>query len=264
MTKRSIYICLLFFILATAVSFAAEGKQGVISGKWITKNDGPMTNAQVLLFDMAVGPPPSSDKYLRVPDVTTTVDNNGRFSIQVAEGSYYLVMRKRADEGTFGPPREGDLQFYSRDKNGKARLFVVIAGKETNIGTISEATVFKKQQPKHEKGMTAIEGTVTDEDGKPVEGVRVFVYTSPEMAGRPQYASEGTGKDGKYLINVNNKGTYYLKVRSHYGGGKPVGGEFMGGYGRPDAPSVVEVEKGEIKTGIDIITNRFAANRRPE
>lgn len=264
MTKKSIFYCLLLFLFATAVCVAAEGKQGTISGRWITKNNGPMTGAQVLLFNMAVGPPPASEKYLRVPDVTTTIDNDGKFSVQVAAGSYYLVMRKLAEEGAIGPPRDGDLQYYSRDKSGKARLFVVIAGKDTNIGTISEATVFKKQQPKYEKGMTAIEGIVTDEDNKPVEGVRVFVYTSPEMSGRPQYASEGTGKDGKYLINVNDKGTYYLKVRSHYGGGKPVSGEYMGGYGEPTAPAVVEVQKGEITSGINIKIKRFTVKGRPE
>lgn len=250
----------LFLFLATATVCSAEvAEKGILSGKWITKNNSPMTGAQVLLFNTAFGPPPASEKYLRVPDATSSIDNDGKFSVQVLAGSYYLVMRKRAEEGTVGPPIDGDLQYYSRDKNGRARLFVVNAGNETNIGTISEATVFKKQQTKYEAGMTAIEGTVTDEDGKPVEGVRVFVYTSPKMSGRPQYASEGTGNDGKYVINVNDKGTYYLKVRSHYGGGKPASGELMGGYGKSPSPAVAEVEKGDIKTGVDIIIKRFTA-----
>ncbi|MBC8017781.1 MAG: carboxypeptidase regulatory-like domain-containing protein [Verrucomicrobia bacterium] len=264
MIKKHIFFTLLLLILTTTLCFGAEAKQGTISGKWITKDNGPMTGAQVLLFNLAVGPPPSSDKFLRVPDVTTTIDVDGKFSVQVAAGRYYLVMRKRVEEGTFGPPRDGDLQFYSRDKKGMARLFVVKAGKETNLGTITEVTVFQKQQSKYEKGMTAIEGTVTGEDGQPVEGVRVFAYTSPEMKGRPQYASEGTGKDGKYLINVNKQGTYYLKARSHYGGGKPVKGEFMGGYGEPTAPAVVEVEKGTLRSGIDIKTRQFAEQGRPQ
>jgi len=264
MIRRYLTYCLLLFVFATSTCFAAEIKQGTISGKWITKNDGPMANAQVLLFDMAVGPPPASEKYLRVPDVTTSIDNEGKFSVQVPPGRYYLVMRKRADESTFGPPQDGDLQYYSRDNRGKAKLIIVKAGKETKIGTISEASVFKKRQTKYEIGMTAIEGTVTDEDGKPLEGLRVFVYISPEMVGKPQYASEGTGNDGKYLINVNNEGTYYLKVRSHYGGGKPVNGEFMGGYGTPDAPAVVNVKKGQIKSDINISIQKFVVRGKPE
>lgn len=264
MIKKNVILCMVLFLFATAACFADEDGQGSITGKWITKSNGPMTGAQVLLFNKAAGPPPSSDKFLRVPDIGTSIDSDGKFFARVSAGSYYLVMRKRANENTVGPPRDGDLQFYSRDKKGKARSFVVRSGRETDIGTISEATVFHKRQTKYEKGMTAIEGTVTDAQGMPVEGVRVFVYASPEMKGKPLYASEGTGSDGKYLINVNKKGMYYLKTRSHYGGGQPEAGEFMGGYGEPAAPAIVKVEKGEIRKGVDIKTNRFPGRGKQE
>ena len=257
MIKRLVFSSLFLLLLATTACFAGEGKQGYISGKWITKDIGPMSGAQVLLFNMAVGPPPASDKYLRVPEIKATIDSEGKFAVQVATGRYYLVMRRRADKGTVGPPHDGDLQFYSRDKEGKARSFVVKAGRDTDIGTISEATVFRKQPSKYVAGMTAIEGTVTNAEGVPVEGARVFAYVSPEMTGKPRYASDGTGKDGRYLIKVNNKGAYYLKVRNHYGGGKPVAGEFMGGYGEPTEPKIVKVKKGEIRNAVDIKTDRF-------
>lgn len=262
MINKSVFACLFLVLFATAVCFADEDKQGSIFGKWITKNNGPMTGAQVLLFNMAGGPPPSSDKFLRVPDATTTIDSDGKFSVRVAEGSYYLVMRKRAKDSTVGPPRDGDLHYYSRDKEDNAMPFIVKAGGETNIGTISEATVFRKQQTKYEKGMTAIEGTVTDAVGLPVEGVRVFLYSSPTMKGKPLYASEGTGADGKYLINVNKAGTYYLKARSHYGGGKPEAGEILGGYGKPTAPAIIDVQQGEIKKGVDIKADKFTGRGR--
>lgn len=255
---------LLLLLIAATLGFAGQTGQGTLSGKWITKSNGPMEGAQVLLFNLAVGPPPSSDKYLRVPDVTTTVDSEGVFSVQLPAGKYYLVMRKRADQSTFGPPKDGDLQYYSRDKNGRARQFTVSGGKSTNIGTITEATVFKKQVAVQEKGMSGIEGVVIDENEKPVEGVRVFAYTSPEMIGKPQYASEGTGPDGKFLINISQKGTYYLKVRNHYGGGKPTMGEFMGGYGRPEAPATVEVRKGKITPGIKIIIQQYTMKGSPQ
>lgn len=257
MIRNHILVALYLLLFATAVCFAEEVKQGSITGKWITKENGPMVGAQVLLFNLAVGPPPSSDKYLRVPDVTATIDSDGSFSALVAAGRYYLVMRKHNDGSTIGPPQDGDMQYYSRDKKGKARFFIVKSEGKTDIGTISEVSVFQKQKTKYVKGMTAIEGTVTNQDGVPIEGVRVFVYVNPEMTGKPQYASEGTGKDGKYYVNVIKKGTYYLKARSHYGGGMPDAGEFMGGYGKPKAPAIVKVEKGEIRKGIDIKTNRF-------
>lgn len=262
MIKQMLFSCLFLSLIAASGCLAGEVKQGSITGKWITKSDGAMSGAQVLLFNMAAGPPPASDKYLRIPDVTAIIDNDGKFSATVAAGRYYLVMRRHADGSTSGPPQDGDLQYYSRDNKGMARLFYVKAGAETDVGTISEATVFQKQPSKYEKGMTAIAGTVTDEAGIPVEGVRVFVYAKPEMKGKPLYASEGTGADGKYFVNVINKGTYYLKARSHYGGGLPAAGEYMGGYGKQAAPEIVKVNKGELRKGIDIKAKMFPGRKK--
>jgi len=257
MNIKGILFSAILLLFAATVCCADEDAHGTITGSWIVKNKGPMTGGQVLLFNKAGGPPPSSDKFLRIPDIGTTIDSDGRFFARVAAGSYYLVMRKRANENRLGPPQDGDLQFYSRDKKGKARVYVVKAGGTTDIGIISAAAVFKKRLLKPGKGMTGIEGTVTDEQGLPVEGVRVFAYVSPEMKGKPLYASEGTGRDGRYFININEKGTYYLKVRNNYGGGKPKEGEFMGGYGKPSAPEIVTVQKGEIKKAVDIQTKIF-------
>lgn len=258
------FVCLFVVLFATPICFAKEDKLGSIFGKWITDSNGPMTGAQVLLFDLAVAPPPSSDKYLRVPDAKTTIDNSGKFSVKIAAGRYHLVMRKRANGRLAGPPQDGDLHYYSRDKEGKAMPFIVIAGAETDLGTISEATVFKKRQLIYEKGMTAIEGTVINEKGLPVEGVQVLVYTSKEIQGKPKYVSESTDKEGKYLVFVASKGSYYLGARNHYGGGKPVNGEFMGGHGEITAPTAVEVIKGEITKGINITIQKFAVKGRPE
>ncbi len=255
-------IVLILFLTAT-VCFAEVPAKGSLSGAWITK-EGPMAGAQVLLFNATGGPPPASDKFLRIPDLKTTIDNSGQFTLPVAPGSYYLVMRKRTAGNTIGPPRDGDLQFYSRDQKGVASIFTVKSGKDTDIGTISDATVFNKKQAKFEKGMTAIEGTVTDENDLPFEGARVFAYESPEMKGKPLYASEATTKDGKYLIIVNTAGTYYLKVRNHYGGGKPTSGELMGGYGKSPSPSIAEVRNGTVAMGIDIKIKKFYAPGRPE
>lgn len=263
--KKNTFVCCIVLILMVAFcTIASAESSGVISGKWITRQYGPMTGGQVLVFNAENGPAPASNKFLRLPDAGTSIDGDGKFSVKVPAGKYYLVMRKRAIPDSAGPPEEGDPQYYARLKSGEPRAFTVTAGKITDIGTISTAEPFKKEKLLPKEGMTGIEGTVNDEQGQPVAGVRVFAYSSPEMLGRPLYASDATGADGKYFLNVNQQGTYYLKARTHYGGGKPAEGEFMGGYGKSGAPDSVVVEKGQIVKGIDLQGKRFSSKRKSE
>lgn len=260
MSKKLFCVLMLSVLLATAC-YAAGSEKGVISGRWITKEMGPMTGAQVLLFNAASGPAPSSDKHLRIPDAGTAVDGEGKFSAEITAGKYYLVMRKRVNPESAGPPENGDPQYYARLKNGQPKTFVVKSGKTTNIGTITKFEPFKREKTIAKKGMTGIEGAVTDEQGLPVVGIRVFAYSSPRVQGRPLYASDETGADGKYFLNVIHGGSYYLNVRTHYGGGKPADGEFMGGFGDDKVPDAVVVEKGKIKKGIDIKVTRLSRKK---
>ena len=263
MLHKSFCFCMLL-LLCSALCSAGEGGKGVITGKWITKNFGPMAGAQVLLFNAASGPAPSSDKHLRIPDAGTPVDSEGKFLLEVPAGKYYLVMRKRVNPVSAGPPEEGDPQYYARLKNGQAKTFVVKSGKTTDIGTIAVAEPFKRAQSATTIGLTGIEGTVMDEQGLPVAGVRVLAYSSPKVQGRPMFASDKTGADGRYFLSVTQQGAYYLRVRTHYGGGKPVEGEFMGVYGKPGAPGSMVVEKDKISRGVDISVEKYSARREAE
>lgn len=263
MNVRIILSLLLAITFLAGSAMGGEPNQtGILAGKWITKQHGPMSGAQVLLFNAANGPAPSSNKHLRIPDAGAAVDSKGRFSVELPAGKYYLVMRKRVNPESAGPPEEGDPQYYARLKNGQPKTFVVKAGKTTNIGTVAVAVPFKKETPISTEGLTGIEGTVTDENRAPVAGVRVLAYDSPGMMGRPLYASDKTGADGKYFLTVNGQGTYYLKVRTHYGGGKPAEGEFLGSYGKPGTPGAVAVEKGKISKDIDIQGGKFSEKAR--
>lgn len=256
MKSKMVGFFLMVFFCSVPFSFAGEG-HGVITGKWITTQYGPMTGGQVLLFDAAKGPAPASRKYLRLPDAGTAVDDDGKFSTDVPAGKYYLVMRKRVNQASAGPPEEGEPQYYARMKNGEPRLYTVKSGKTTNIGTIAEVYPYRREKVVVRDGMTGIEGVVTDEQGKPVAGVRVFAYESTEMRGMPRYASDVTGADGKYVLVLTSQGTYFLKARTHYGGGKPEEGEFMGTYGPSELPGPVAVENGKMNKNVDIRVIRF-------
>ncbi|HEY3307592.1 MAG TPA: carboxypeptidase-like regulatory domain-containing protein [Desulfuromonadaceae bacterium] len=264
MKKTSVVYCAIIVLFLAITNGAGAAPSGVLSGKWITKENGPMTGGQVLLFNVATGPAPASNKFLRIPDAGAAIDSEGKFSAGVPAGKYYLVMRKRLDPTSAGPPQEGDPQYYARLENGKPRAYTVKNGKTTDIGTVTVAEPFRREPLVTTNGLTGIEGTVTDDQGQPVAKVRAFAYSSPEMKGRPLYASAETGADGKYFLNVTKKGTYYLKVRTHYGGGKPEDGEFMGIYGKHGSPDTVTVESGKIRKEMDIQVTKMNIKRKKE
>ncbi|MBT0652309.1 carboxypeptidase-like regulatory domain-containing protein [Geomobilimonas luticola] len=249
---------LMVFLLcsvATAVG-AEDARTGTISGKMKIKNGGPLANGVVFFFNEASGPPPSPEKYWRVPDEIVGTDGEGNFKAVLLEGKYYLGASKRKSGQEVGPPQEGDYFLPAMEEKGVSKTFHVEKGKTADIGTIAEAIPFSRATVKTGSGITAIEGSITDAEGKPLERAMVFAFLTPAMVGKPLFVSERTGKDGKYLLRVNQGGDYYLKIRDVYGGGAPKVGEIMGGYGQ-DKPMPVTVKTGTTVKGIDIKGVRF-------
>ncbi len=247
----SILIC-----SAGTMAFAETPKAGSISGKVMVKSGVPMANGLVFIFSESSGAPPSFDKYWRVPDDVVKTDADGNFRAVLADGKYYIgaIKRKTADE--IGPLQEGDLflPFYA---DGVPVLYAVSSGSATDLGVVAGAQTFRKSILKTGDGVTAIEGVVTDSRGKPMENALVFAFTSPSMLGKPLFISEKTGMDGKYILRVYQGGSYYLKIRSSYGGGAMKSGEIMGSYGQ-EMPVAVAVKTGSITKGIDITGTTFS------
>ena len=257
--KRTVYLIISLSVLLLAVIARAEEgtTTGQITGSWITPKNGAMAGGLVLLFNEASGPPPAHERYWRVSDIKADIDKEGGFSAEVEAGNYYLAAIKRTKENEPGPPLDGDFYYLSRDANGAPRLYTVKNGEKTDVGTITEASPFKRASLKTADGITALEGTITGPEGKPVAGALVLAYLSPEMEGRPLFISDKTGADGKYLLRVSEGGDYYLKIRNVYGGGTPETGAIMGHYGT-GAPAAASVTTGAIRKGMDIKGTRFA------
>ena len=134
------------------------------------KDDVPMSGGRVFFFKDTSGPPPSQEKYWRVPDYIVDIDNNGRFSAVLSEGKYYLGAVKTISGEKIGPPKEGDIFYAGVDERGKQKTYIINQGQETDLGVITGAVPFKRSVVKFTDGITAIEGTVLDIEGKPVEG----------------------------------------------------------------------------------------------
>jgi hypothetical protein len=231
-------------------------KTGSISGQLLTTGGEPLAGGMVYFFDTTVGPPPAHEKYWRVPDFMKRLDNEGRFTIALPDGQYYMGGTWKPAGKPIGPPRDGDYFFISADDKGMPLTYNVRSNAPINLGKIARAVPFKSSTASYGKGITAIEGTVLDDEGKPVEGAFVFAFVSATKVGRPLFTSDPTGKDGKFILRVNDSGKYYLKVRSMYGGGPPVAGEIIGNYGEKE-PLAVSVQKGDRLTGLSIKVRKF-------
>jgi hypothetical protein len=253
---KFLFVIFSAFLICAAAS-AQEVKKGTITGQIMIKENGPMAGGMVFVFNDASGPPPSSDKYWRVPDTVVKIDAEGRFSTDLPAGKYYLGAKKAITGKDIGPPQDGDLFYAFSVEKGMPKTYEVEEGKRTDVGVITGATPFRKESVKFNDGITAIEGVIIDGENRPVQGALVFAFLTPSMVGRPLFASERTGQDGKYILRVYGGGSYYLRVRSIYGGGLPTAGEMVGAYGIKE-PVAVTVKSGEKVKDITIQVRRFS------
>jgi hypothetical protein len=224
-----------------------EIKTGTVTGLIAIKSIGPMMGGTVFFFNVASGPAPSATRYWRVPTDAFSMDENGRFTVTLPGGKYYMGAIERATGEALGPPREGDYFFISTDKKGRPKVHTVKADKMTDFGVLYGGASFSRATLA-KKGITSLEGTIRNERGDPVAELLVFAFSTPSTVGRPLFVSDRSDKDGKYLLRLSGGGKYYLRARANYGG-PPSTDELMGVFkgGKP-----VSVHTAAKRKGIDI------------
>lgn len=258
MIKYFIFL-LIFLTFNFATSFATEKTaMGTITGKILLKSGKALSNGKVYFFKEGSGPPPLQSKYWRTPDEIVETDAEGRFTMNLAEGRYYLSAIKKMTKDLIGPPVEGDYVYPDSrtDLPQDQSMYVVTKNQKTDVGVISEAVVYKKKTTNIEKNITAIEGTVVDSVGKPVAGAIAFAFLTSKIIGKPAFVSERTGDDGKYLLKVSQGGTYFIKIRTTLKGSHPEAGEVIGVFGK-DKPEALTLKTGEVLRGINIVGTAF-------
>jgi hypothetical protein len=147
----------------------------------------------------------------------------GTFRLRLPPGEYYLLARKRAKGGQFGPIEIGDYFNYYygnpvRIEPGKVR--------EVRIETITRLSMLEEGQAPAFRG---VRGTVTGPGKEPAAGIHVFAYRQPAMTGTPDYFSAPTGADGVFRLSLPDEGPYYLLAREAFGG-PAADGELYGKY----------------------------------
>jgi hypothetical protein len=245
-------VVILFLVsVAFADSVEPSGQvldAGTITGQFKIKNGGPLSGGQVVFYEATAGQP-HSDKYERTPDYVRLLDEDGRFSVDLPAGRYFIRAVKRLSGERIGPPKEGDYICRIVDEKMQPTEYRIESGKVLDIGTIAEAIPMSKKQTGRHVVSTAVEGVIFDTKGKPVAHVVVAAFLEPVAQSKPVFTSERTGRNGKYVLRLA-PGTYYLRARHASLGGPPQQGQIVGYYGK-EKPFPVAVKEGQVLKGID-------------
>lgn len=262
--KLSVLAALLVLLTASPPVFGTSSLPGApvsppptatITGRVLLPDRHPVTGI-VLLYDQASGPAPSPRNYWRVPDLISFTESDGRFALTVPAGTYYLMAAQKNPDNEVGPPQGKEHIYLHGDANWNPLPITVSAGSRVDLGTRT-ASLWTPEMVRRSGEITAVSGIVVDQEGKPVAKAAVFGYLSPGATGRPTFVSDRTGADGKYLLRVADGGTYFLKVRSVFGGGTPQQGEFLN-VTEEFEPTSVTVIKGRITGGVTLKVKKFS------
>lgn len=177
---------------------------------------------------------------------------DGSYLIDLVEGSYWLVARKRASGSDAGPLLPGDLQRVhpGNPATVAAGAFTVV---DLELEEMREL-MLSRAGPRGPTG-TGIRGRIVDAAGVPVAWVFAFAYAGEDMRRMPDFTSALTAADGRYVIHLPAGGRYRVGARAHIRE-KPAPGELFGLYGgAPD--HAVEVATGAFAEGVDIVLRPF-------
>ncbi|HDL53764.1 MAG TPA: carboxypeptidase regulatory-like domain-containing protein [Proteobacteria bacterium] len=183
----------------------------------------------------------------RGPGIATLpVGSGGRFRASVTPGEYFIIARKRARGGMYGPVEIGDyFNYYPGNP--------VEVGEGESVGLSIETVTRISQLEEGGSAIPTVEGRILDGDGSPVENVRVFAYPPGKVRGRPMFFSDPSGPDGRFVLPVPEAGAYSLAARQRFGG-PAASGEYHGlyeegapvevGISGPGEEITLKVEKG--------------------
>jgi hypothetical protein len=251
-SKRSILRAWILNVLACAILLLSgctgedvplqspDSAHGLLQGQITTPVDG------IYLYAYK----PGMDLYGPAFAVSEATGDDGRYQLQLPDGDYIVVARKRVSGDAVGPVMAGDSrsEFFNVTITGgvvelNLTAPVKIGDQRNFTGDIDET-------------QTGISGLILDSDGQPVEGARVHIYDHVQMSERPKFVSAKTGPDGRYQVFLPAGGTYYLAARDKFGG-PPKLGDLYGRYDQGTIePSAVVIREGEVLKNIDITVTK--------
>lgn len=179
---------------------------------------------------------------------------DGSYLIDLVEGRYWLVARRRASGSDAGPLVPGDLQ---RIHAGNPATVAPGAFTVVDLELDEMRDLMFSRSGSRGPTTTGIRGRIVDETGAPVAWVFAIAYASADMRRVPDFTSAMTAADGRYVIYLPAGGRYRVGARQHIRE-KPAPGEPFGLYeGDPD--HAVEVATGAFADGVDIVLRPFGS-----
>jgi len=181
-------------------------------------------------------------------------DEDGYYITELPPGEYWAVARKRMSGSMSGNLAEGDL--HTLDSFGPIRVVLGVHVRADMVLVKLTGNMLFNVFAGH-SGTQGITGRIMHRDGSPAANAYAFAYKDSRMAGKPDYVSEWTGKDGSYVIYVHEPGVYYVGARTGFKGvprpDEPYGRYETNPSHSVDVPDLVFVE------GVDIILKRFSS-----
>lgn len=146
----------------------------------------------------------------------------GGFRLSLPPGEYYLLARKRARGGQFGPVEIDDHFNYYYGNPLRIEKNLV---QQIELETIKRLAMLEEE----EIAFQGLTGQIVGSDGKGVAGLRVFAYRQLEMNGMPDFFSPVSDDQGFFRLPIPEFGSYNLLARKSFGG-PAGGGELYGKY----------------------------------
>jgi len=209
-------------------------RMGTLSGQAVDEAGKPLAGGGVVsFFNTEKGIPPLIANMHRIPDMVGRMEADGKFSINLLPGSYYMGILMITDPKRGpGPPRSGETFYFVKDDNGGLRKFALGMKEVQDAGRVVGAVPGSFPAAKN---LVTIEGRLLREDGSPFADGTVLVKTDMNSA-RPDFVSERTDKDGRFKLQLPADTPYYLLGRER-AVGRPVPGTYIGTYGSTSAIS---------------------------
>jgi hypothetical protein len=185
-----------------------------IGGTVTVRNGVPATGAYVYAYRNLRGG-------LRGPaDFEAPVAADGRYFLDLVEGSYHLVARQRPDGGDAGPPRAGDAWALPA-KNP----VVVVVGQTTPIDFVLQTVTqpLLMREGTLTSGDTGFTGVLVEANGQPLAGAFVIAYPDTDFRHIPAATSPAVGDDGRFTLYVDRPGQWCLAARIRTRGQPAVG-----------------------------------------
>lgn len=162
---------------------------------------------------------------LRGPaDFEAVVQGDGRYLLDLVEGNYHLVARRRPDGGDAGPPRPGDAWALPA-KNPVTVAPGQLVSVDFVLQTVSQPMLMREGTLTG--GDTGLTGVLVDAAGRPVAGAFVLGYAGSDFRRMPEATSPAVGEDGRFTLYVDRPGRWCLAARTRTRG-QPVPGELYG------------------------------------